>query len=144
MAVVIRELTVRDRYALASLMREVAGKQADDRSPHVASFLADPTTFAFGAYLDGTPVGWAWGYALRRPDGRVGTYLHEVDVVESARRLGGASMLVRAVLARARRAGHDHVWLVTGAEHHAANELYGSLGAHRSSPGGDVVWEWTL
>lgn len=144
MAVVVRELTARDRYELARLMREVAGLAVDDRSPHAASFLTDPSTFAFGAYLDDVAVGWAWGHTQRRPDGRVATYVHEIDVVESARREGVASMLMRGVIARARRAGHQRVWLVTQVDNAAANELYDSLGARRSGGAGETVWTWEL
>lgn len=144
MSITIKELTARDRYALNALLRGVTGRPVDDRSPHAAAFLADASTFAFGAYLADVPVGWAWGYTQRRPDGRVATYVHEVDVVGDARGNGAASMLLRAVLTRAKRAGHDHVWLVADVADAAANDLYGSLGAARASSGGDVVWEWRL
>jgi len=143
MSLAIRELTARDRYSLATLMRSVAGKTVDDRSPVALAFLTDPATFVFGAYHDDAPVGWAWGNVQRRPDGRIATYLHEIEVVPSARRAEVTSMLVRAVLARARRAGHHQVWLVTGADDGVANALYESLGSVRVGRG-DMVHRWRI
>jgi len=49
--------------------------QADELDEPEA-FLRDPSSFAIGAYVDGAPVGLAWGLQMRSPSGRLTTYVH--------------------------------------------------------------------
>jgi len=108
-----------------------------------SDFLDDPTSFLLGAYVDGEPVGIAWGVQLRYPNGRLVTYLHELDVRESFRRRGIATALLRRAMALARAKGSTRLWLSTGGHNDGAQALYDSLEGVRK-PQGDVNYWWEL
>jgi ribosomal protein S18 acetylase RimI-like enzyme len=142
----IREFRVGDEEALGDLFGAVlpdfnASVSSDGEA--LATFLREPTSFALGAYLDGSPVGLAWGMQMRSPSGRLTTYLHQLDVLEGSRRQGVASSLIIEAMALARRIGSTKFWLSTGAHNEGALALYGSLGGERK-PQGDVNHWWSL
>ncbi len=114
-----------------------------DKLDEPEAFLLDPSSFVLGAYIDGAPVGLAWGVQMRSPSGRLTSYLHELDVHERWRRQGVGSALITEAMALARRRGSTKFWLSTGGHNETAQALYESLGGDRK-PLGDVNYWWTL
>lgn len=146
MALAIRELGLADESALRGVMDAVVPGWEDQMTPGASgplAFLADGDTSVVAAYDDDQPVGWAWGVRIRYPNGRQVTYLHELDVVESHRRQGIATMLIEASMAHARRIGCSRFWLTTGGHNEVAQALYEHLGGDRK-PRGDVNYWWEL
>ena len=107
------------------------------------AFLRDASTFALGAYIDGAPVGLAWGLQMRSPSGRLTTYVHELDVHYEWRRQGVGSALITEAMTFARSRGSTKFWLSTGGHNETAQALYESLGGDRK-PLGDVNYWWDL
>lgn len=146
MAIAIRECGIADRDALVALLDGVLPGWNDVLAPQASgplAFLTDSTTFVFGAYVDDEPAGIAWGARMRYPNGKIASYLHELDVAEPHRRQGIATMLVGAAMDLARRSGHQKFWLSTGGHNEIAQALYESLGGDRK-PRGDVNYWWEL
>ena len=141
----VRQLEVDDIELLKGLFTVVlpafTEQMVDERGP--ARFLGDPTTFAFGAWIDGEPAGLAWGIQMPTSAGRLVTYLHDLLVREQFRRRGIASGLVTESMALARSLGSTRFWLSTGRHNEIAQSLYGSLGGVRK-PLGDVNFWWEL
>jgi len=146
MTVAIRELGSSDVSALRELMDAVVPGWSERYPPPPdgeAIFLANESTFVLGAYEGESPVGWAWAVGIRRPNGWCMTYLHQLDVVESHRRQGIASMLIESAKEVARREGSSQLWLSTGRHNEVAQALYDHLGGDRK-PDGDVNYWWDL
>ena len=146
MTPVIRELDTGDPAALVLLFEAVLpgfAEAAASRERAPEQFLAESRSFALGAYVDGEPAGLAWGVQMRYPNGRLVTYLHELDVREPFRRRGIATSLVEHAFALARQRGSSRFWLSTGGHNEAAQALYASLGGDRK-PLGDVNYWWEL
>lgn len=146
MTVEVRELGPGDDPALVELFEAVLPDFTDLLAPSGSGpteFLSEPTAFVVGAYVDDEPAGLAWGIGMRSPNGRVTTYLHQLDVREEYRRQGIATALIDAAMARARREGHTKFWLSTGAHNTAAQALYESLAGDRKALG-DVNYWWDL
>lgn len=142
----IRELVEGDAGRLVALFAAVlpdSPTASSDDPEEQEEFLRDPTTFALGAYIDGTPVGLAWGMQMRSPSGRLTTYVHELDVHEHWRRRGVGSALITEAMSVARRRGSTKFWLSTGGHNTTAQALYLSLGGDRK-PLGDVNFWWDL
>jgi ribosomal protein S18 acetylase RimI-like enzyme len=142
----IRELDAGGADELVALFASVLPRSPTalvDRLDEPEAFLRDSHSFALGAYVDGTPVGLAWGVQMRSPNGRLATYLHELDVHENWRRRGVGSALVTASMNLARRRGSTKFWLSTGGHNETAQALYVSLGGVRQ-PLGDVNYWWDL
>ena len=142
----VRELSSADPVVLIELFEAVLPGfserlAADGSGP--TTFLADPASFAFGAYVDEVPAGLAWGVQIRYPNGRLVTYLHELDVREEFRRRRIASGLIKSSMELARRRGSSRFWLSTGGHNHPAQALYESLNGERK-PLGDVNYWWHL
>ena len=143
---VVRELRADESAALLDLFEAMlpgwtANLVGGEGAP--ADFLADPTSFVLGAYVDEEPAGLAWGVQLRYPNGRLVTYLHELDVREPFRRRGIATALVRQAMALARARGSTRFWLSTGGHNDGAQALYESMDGVRK-PQGDVNYRWEL
>ena len=142
----IRELRSGEPDALIDLFETVLPGFVSSLTDHCdgpSTFLQDPSSFALGAYVDGMPVGLAWGIQMRAPDGRLTTYVHELDVRETWRRGGVATALIAKAQLLAREAGSTMFWLSTGGHNKVAQALYDSLGGDRK-PLGDVSFWWNL
>ena len=126
----------------AALLPESPTAQVD-RFDEPEAFLRDSHSFALGAYVNGAPVGLAWGVQMRSPSGRLTTYLHELDVHENWRRRGVGSTLVTEAMNLARVRGSTRFWLSTGGHNETAQALYESLRGVRK-PLGDVNFWWDL
>ena len=146
MSFAVRELGLGDESALREVMDAVVPGWEDLLAPEASgplAFLADGDTTGLAAYSGVEPVGWAWGVRIRYPNGRLITYLHELDVVEAHRRRGVATMLVEASMSIARQRGCSKFWLSTGGHNDVAQALYERLGGERK-PLGDVNYWWEL
>ena len=142
----IRELGRGDGRQLIELFAAAQPDSPTGRSaPHDGpeAFLADPGSFVLGAYVEGLPVGFAWGLQMRSPSGRLTTYLHELHVHGDRRRQGIGAALVTAAMDSARQRGSTRFWLSTGAHNLTAQGLYEMLGGDRK-PLGDVNYWWDL
>jgi ribosomal protein S18 acetylase RimI-like enzyme len=102
-----------------------------------ARMLAEPDLFNVVALDDGRPVGFIYGYVLRRYEA-VSFFIYSVDVAESHQRRGVA----KAMLARLSAEGHagrwDEMFVFTNRSNGAAMALYASAGG-MSPPPDDVV-----
>ena len=142
----IHEFRVGDEAKLIELFSAVL----PDFAPSIGSadpgsglFLADPSSFALGAYVGDVSAGLLWGVQMRSPKGRLTTYVHELEVGELWRRRGVATYLMTAVFALALDRGSTRLWLITEATNGPARALYDSIGGE-ASPTGDVIFRWPL
>ena len=142
----IRELLAGDAGQLVALFAAVlpgSPTGQPDQLNEPEAFLRDPNSFVLGAYIEGSPVGLAWGLQMRSPSGRLTTYVHELEVHRNWRRHGVGSALVTEAMTLARRRGSTKFWLSTGGHNETAQALYESLGGDRK-PLGDVNYWWDL
>ncbi len=145
MEINITQLTTKDADRLVALFDAVLTGLSDSllHADGPASFLDDSATFLFGGYVDGAPAGLAWGLQMRYPNGRLVTYLHELDVLEEYRRRRIATLLIEASMSLARERGSTRFWLSTGGHNTVAQSVYDSLRGVRK-PLGDVNYWWDL
>ena len=142
----VRELSVGDHEALVELFDAVLPGFTDLLAPEAfgpVEFLDDPASFILGAYVDDVAAGLAWGVQMRYPNGRLVTYLHELDVRAEYRRRGLARALIENAVKLARQRGSTRFWLSTGGHNEVAQSLYESLDGVRK-PRGDVNYWWEL
>lgn len=144
MGLAIRLLGIGDAAALAELQDAVTPGWVDALDPGASgpiAFVADGDSFVYGAWRDDAALGWLWGVHARRPDGRVMTYVHEIEVIESARRQGVATLMLEAALGLARQRGSHKLWLMTRPGNEQGNGLYSSLVGENESM---RTWTWDL
>ena len=67
--------------------------------------------------------GLAWGMQMRYPNGRLVTYLHELDVRQESRRQGIATSLIKMSMSLARQRGSSRFWLTTGGHNEIAQSV---------------------
>lgn len=147
MSISIRELGLADEAMVGELLDVIRPGWADALAPGASgprAFVADTRTLAIGGYVDNEPAGLVWGVHVRRPNGALMTYLHEVDVVEAHRRRGLATMLLEAAIGAARRAGSTRLWLITELDNEPAGALYRATGAEVLNDGQQRVYRWEL
>lgn len=143
---VVRQMKPGDHQMLTKLFDTVLPDFTDLLSPPSsgpAVFLKDPASFVFGAYVDDSPAGLAWGIQMRSPNGRLTTYLHQMEVRDEYRRRGLATSLVTHAMDLGWRCGSTRFWLSTGGHNATAQALYESLDGV-CKPDGDVNYWWEL
>lgn len=102
-------------------------KRRPDGDP--GRFLDGGDNVAFVAVVDGSAVGWAYGYVLDRPDGDRMMLLYEMEVVAAWRRQGIGRRLVGACREAAKEAECASMWLITDEANVSAQMLYQLEGA---------------
>lgn len=102
-----------------------------------AEHLADPTLVNVVALEDGEPIGFVYGYVLRRFE-TVSFFIYSVDVAESHQRRGYARAMLEALKTAGRTGRWDEMFVLTNAGNTAAMALYASAGGV-SPPPDDVV-----
>jgi ribosomal protein S18 acetylase RimI-like enzyme len=105
-------------------------------------FLADPSVAVFAALEDDEPVGFAYGYVLRRIDGDTSVFFYELAVAPANRRRGLGLALAEEMRRVAERAGAVKMWVQTDEANEPAQRTYASAGAARG--GEDVLFVWRL
>jgi ribosomal protein S18 acetylase RimI-like enzyme len=101
------------------------------------ALLADNRTIFLAAFDGDEPVGFVFGYDLPRRHGAPSIlFVYELEIVESHRRRGIASALMRELR---RVSGTAEAFVLTEPENDAANALYESLGGTRIET---VMWDF--
>lgn len=137
---------MRDQLMLEELLDTVVPGWGDALRPGASgplAFIADTHTFVFGAYVDNDPAGWIWGHHLRRPDGRMMTYVHQIEVLADHQRRGIATSLLGAVENLGRTQGSHKMWLYTNGDNDIGRAFYASTGATETKAG-EFVQIWDL
>jgi ribosomal protein S18 acetylase RimI-like enzyme len=111
----------------------------DIRPDQAAAFLADPANWILIAYDGAMAVGMLTGTVLRHPDKPPSLFVNEVGTREDWQRRGIARAMLQAVLARARTAGVEGVWLGTETDNLPAQGLYRAL---RATEVAGVFYGW--
>lgn len=109
-------------------------------------FLETEHCWIYAALRKDAIIGFAYGYALSRLDGKADMlYIHEVGVAEPEQRRGVGSAMLTALLRDAGRSGIGRVFLFADRHNTAANALYRKLGGvvGWDSGGDDTVYFFT-
>jgi ribosomal protein S18 acetylase RimI-like enzyme len=111
-----------------------------DGEPQTA-LLADEATIFLAAFQGTEPVGFVFGYELKRRRGDPSIlFLYELDVNEAQRRQGIASRLMAELAEIARSRGIRTGFVLTEPDNDAANALYRGLDGERVET---VMWDFT-
>jgi ribosomal protein S18 acetylase RimI-like enzyme len=95
-----------------------------------AAHLADSDLVNVVAVEAGEPVGFIYGYVLRRFS-KTSFFIYSVDVVKPFRRQGIAKAMLHALMQHAKIACWDEMFVFTSAGNVAAMALYSSAGGVR-------------
>ena len=119
----------------AAVLDRVAEDVFDEtiRPELTREFLADPRHHIAVAIEDGTVVGFASGFHYVHPDKPAAMFVNEVGVAPSHHRRGIGTLLMGAILDRARTIGCKGAWVGTEVENIAARGLYLTAGGEESS-----------
>lgn len=102
-------------------------------------FLADTGNALFLAEVDGVSVGYATAHRLQRFDARNAEVLiYDIGVEEAYQRRGVGRALIERVMAWAREAGADEVWVLADADDERACAFYAATGGERFTPGTEM------
>lgn len=96
-------------------------------------FLHDSAACGFLAKEGDTVVGFAYGYALLRPDGRTMFYLHSVDILPEYQGNGYGIGLMNYIKGYARDKGFSEVFLIAEADNAVACHVYEKTGGKRET-----------
>ena len=95
---------------------------------NLENFLKTPNAYGFIAHEDDKIVGFAYCYALRRPDGLVMFYLHSIGVLPNCQNKGIGSMLMSFIIAFAKENGFSELFVITDKGNPRACHLYEKFG----------------
>lgn len=120
------------------ICRFVDDRQTLYREKDVLSFLQREETTAFLA-VEEDVAGFAYGYALYRPDGRKDFYLHAIDVADHLQGSGYGTALMRFIDDWRKAGGFRKLFLVTNRCNKSACRCYEKAGGTTASDD-DVVY----
>jgi GNAT superfamily N-acetyltransferase len=107
----------------------------------LGAHLADPMLVAIAAIVDGKPIGFLYGYELRRFEA-VSFFVYAVDVDEAHRQQGVAKGMFDTVRRLAWQRGWDEGFVLTNQSNPAALALYKSVGGVRPPPDDVVMFDF--
>ena len=105
-----------------------------------ARHLADPDLVNVVAVVDDAPVGFVYGYVLRRFE-KTSFFIYAVDVDEAFQRRGLARAMLAALADLGRSGRWDEMFVFTNASNAPAMTLYASAGGVRPNPD-DVMFDF--
>ena len=103
------------------------------------SFLKEKNAFGYVAKEDNCVVGFAYGYVLKRPDGKKDFYLHAIDVMKSHQKRGVGTGLMKFIVNHSKSAGCRKLFLITNKSNVSACKCYEKVGGI-STAADDVVY----
>lgn len=124
------------------LARAVAMIEEAELTPaRAAEHLADPALVACVAVEAGQPIGFIYGYALKRFE-HTDLLLYSVDVDEPHRRRGVGRAMLQRLKALCGERGWAGMWVLTNQNNTAALRLYESAGGVRPPPDDVVMFDF--
>lgn len=106
-----------------------------------AEHLADPSLVCVAAVEAGAPVGFVYGYVLRRFEA-TSFFIYSVDTAPSHQRRGYARAMIEALRALGRTGRWDEMFVLTNAGNPAALALYAAVGGVRPPPDDVVMFDF--
>ena len=106
-----------------------------------AEHLADPSLVNVVAVEDSEPVGFVYGYVLRRFEA-TSFFIYSVDTAPRHQRRGYARAMLEALAAMGRTGRWDEMFVLTNASNPAALALYASAGGVRPPPDDVVMFDF--
>ncbi|MEI6519593.1 MAG: GNAT family N-acetyltransferase [bacterium] len=111
---------------------------------HLRGFLADDHNILIVAEIKGQPIGQLIGYVQQRWDvEKPMLFLFSIDVIESHRRQGIGSQLIRRFQQLGIETGCGSLYVITNASNMPAMRMYEALGGTRTNTD-DVMFVWEL
>lgn len=105
----------------------------------IKAFFDAPGMLAFG-WISGEKIaGFAYGFAMRAPDGDTMFYLHSVDVLPEYQNRGRGSAMFQYIVDYAKGRGFSEVFLATIKSNASACRIYEKAGA-KSDYDDEVVY----
>ena len=105
-----------------------------------AAHLADPDLVNVVALEGETPVGFVYGFVLRRFE-KTSFFIYSVDVAETHQRRGLAKAMLARLSAMGKAGRWDEMFVFTNASNAPAMALYTSAGGVRPNPD-DVMFDF--
>jgi ribosomal-protein-alanine N-acetyltransferase len=107
-----------------------------------AAHLADDDLINVVAHEGGEPVGFIYGYVLRRFS-KTSFFIYSVDVAPADQRRGIGKAMLAALKAHGKQSGWDEMFVFTNAGNAAGMALYSGAGGVRPNPD-DVMFDFEL
>ena len=111
------------------LMKEIL--EDDDMKFDIGNlerFINTQDAYGFIVKLDGKIVGFAYGYSLVRPDGKVMFYLHSIGILPEEQNKGFGSKLMEYILKFAKENNFSELFVITDKGNPRACHLYEKFG----------------
>ena len=80
---------------------------------NLKKFLTTQNTYGFIAKVDENIVGFAYCYALQRPDGLVMFYLHSIGILPNYQDKGVGSKLMRFIIDFAKKSNFSELFVIS-------------------------------
>ena len=95
---------------------------------NLETFINTPNAYGFIIKLDEKIVGFAYGYALVRPDGKIMFYLHSIGILPENQNDGLGSKLMEFIINFAKEKNFSELFVITDKGNPRACHLYEKFG----------------
>ena len=118
-------LEEKDIYLMQSFVDDENTKYENE---NIINFINDKNTYGFIARDESKIVGFAYGYTLLRPDGKVDFYLHAIDIMTDYQGNGYGTGLMNFIKQYIKEVGCRKMFLITNKSNISACKCYEKAG----------------
>lgn len=128
----IKLLELNEIETIKEVFEEESDKVLDCKK--VGDFLKTPNCYAFILKKDENTIGFAYGYGLTRPDGKVMFYLHDIGILTKHRDKGYGTEFMKWIVDFVKTKGFSEIFLVTDYNNPRACRVYEKTGFENHIP----------
>lgn len=122
------EYKILDEKDIALMQHFVDDENTKYEEENLINFINNENSYGFIARNEEQIVGFAYGYTLVRPDGRVDFYLHAIDIMKDYQGNGYGTGLMNFIKEYAKEIGCRKMFLITNRSNISACKCYEKAG----------------
>ena len=122
------EYKILDEKDIALMRHFVDDENTKYEEENLINFINNENSYGFIARNEKQIVGFAYGYTLVRPDGRVDFYLHAIDIMKDYQGNGYGTGLMNFIKEYVKEIGCRKMFLITNRSNISACKCYEKAG----------------
>lgn len=122
------EYKILDEKDITSMRHFVDDENTKYEGENLINFINNENSYGFIARSENKIIGFAYGYTLIRPDGKVDFYLHAIDIMKDYQGNGYGTGLMNFIKEYVKEIGCRKMFLITNKSNISACKCYKKAG----------------
>ena len=137
------EYKILDEKDIDSMRHFVDDENTKYEEENLINFINNENSYSFIARNEKQIVGFAYGYTLIRPDGKVDFYLHAIDIMKEYQGNGYGTGLMNFIKEYVKEIGCRKMFLITNKSNISACKCYEKAGGINNADD-EIIYSYKL